>query len=127
MQIETKTLSYAFDDYLKFGWELAETKCTRSGRSTHTSYVLARDKEMAHYAEIAALENKYFHLKSQKKRYQPLNIGWCLLALLVFIVPGVLYITFKTLQKRKIYARNRELQQQMDAVLSDTQKLLGTV
>jgi hypothetical protein len=76
MNIETKTVRNNVEEYLKFGWKHTEDTRVRSGRTSHTEHILARDKDMENYRLIAALEAKYFNLKSQLKTYTPMDVVW---------------------------------------------------
>lgn len=76
MNIETKTVRNNVEEYLKFGWKHTEDTRVRSGRTSHTEHILARDKDMENYRLIAALEAKYFNLKSQLKHtHQWMSVG----------------------------------------------------
>ena len=124
MNVETKTVGCEVEEYLKFGWKHTEDTRVRVGRSSHTRHILARDKDMPNYRLIAALENKYFTLKSQKKYYNSIDPLWCLVAFLVFIVPGIIYVVVKHNQKKNIEAHNYAIQRQMDAVLAEVKPLI---
>ena len=119
MNIETMTLGGALDyrDYLAFGWEHTGDEHGRSGRSSWTRRIFVRDRDMPNYKAITELERQYFLLKSQKKTYEPIDAKWCFVALLCFLVPGIIYIAVKVNQKKRIREHNEQLQKQMDAVL----------
>lgn len=132
MNIETKVLkaynnlSYegTKDELVKFGWQHTEDTQVHSGRGTTLAYVLVRDKDMPNYQKLVELEQEYLHLKLQKKTYNRIDGGWCLVAFLCFIVPGVLYVVLKSRQKRNIQKHNEEIQRQMNEVLSQAKALL---
>ena len=124
MNVETKTVGCQVDEYKKFGWQHTEDTSVRTGRTSHTRHVLVRDKDMPNYRLICALESKYFSLSSQKKTYEPIDGGWCLVAFLLFIVPGILYVVIKSKQKHRIKEHNAEIDRQMDAVLAEVEPLL---
>jgi hypothetical protein len=46
MNIETKTVRNNVEEYLKFGWKHTEDTRVRSGRTSHTEHILARDKDI---------------------------------------------------------------------------------
>ena len=126
MNIETMTLGGAVDarDYIYFGWQHTKDEYHRSGRSSWMSRIFARDMDMPNYKSIAELERKYFALKGQKKTYEPISVKWCFVALLCFLVPGIIYIAVKVNQKKRIREHNEQLQKQMDAVLALVKPLL---
>lgn len=124
MNVETKTVAHEYGEFILFGWKKTEETRVRSGRTYHTRYVLARDKDMENYRLISALESKYFHLRSQKKTYTPMEPRNVALAFLIFLIPGIIYVTVKSKQKKKIQAYNREIQKEMDAVLAEVKPLL---
>lgn len=124
MNIETKTVRNNVEEYLKFGWKHTEDTRVRSGRTSHTEHILARDKDMENYRLIAALEAKYFNLKSQLKTYTPMDVGWSIVAFVCFIIPFVIYVVVKSNQKSNIEAHNANIHRQMDAVLKEVQPLI---
>lgn len=124
MNIETKTVMNNVEEYLKFGWKHTEDTEVRSGRTYYTESILARDKDMENYRLIAALEAKYFNLKSQLKTYQPMDPLWGIVAFLCFIIPFIIYAVVKSNQKSNIEANNANIRKQMDAVLKEVQPLL---
>lgn len=124
MNIETKTVMNNVEEYLKFGWKHTEDTSVRSGRTYYTESILARDKDMENYRLIAALEAKYFNLKSQLKTYQPMDPLWGIVAFLCFIIPFIIYAVVKSNQKSNIEANNANIRKQMDAVLKEVQPLL---
>lgn len=124
MNIETKTVMNNVEEYLKFGWKHTEDTRVRSGRTYYTESILARDKDMENYRLIAALEAKYFNLKSQLKTYQPMDPLWGIVAFLCFIIPFIIYAVVKSNQKSNIEANNANIRKQMDAVLKEVQPLL---
>ena len=132
MNIETKTVkSYSpspyvetKEDCIKFGWEQTGTERVRSGRTYRTEYILARDKNMPNYATLVRLEGEYFNLKRTLKTYDPMEGSHVLLAFAFFIVPGILYVTFKLKQKKRIQEHNAAVQKQMDAIVAKSKPLL---
>ena len=125
MNAETKTVSKDLEDYLKFGWQHTEDTYERTGRFSYKKHVLVRDKSMPNYRLIVALEQKYFNLKSQMKTYKPVDFGWCLVAFLLFVVPGVIYLIVKNNQKNNVEMHNFTLEKQMNEVLAEVKPLLS--
>lgn len=125
INIETKIVRWGVDDYKKFGWEITGTNETRHMRGRHsTDYILSRDKTMPNYRLLAALEKKYFALKSELKEYDPMDPGFAIIAFLLFIVPFIIYLTVKTIQKSRIEKHNYEIQTEMNEVVKEAAKLL---
>ena len=124
MNIETKTVSGDFSDYLKFGWEHTEDASRRHGPHHSTVHVLARDKDTPNYRLIAALEAKYFSLKAQLKSYTPMDVGWSIVLFLLLIFPFVIYAAYKSSQKKKIDENNAKIHSQMNKILNEVATLL---
>lgn len=124
MNIETKTVREDTTELEKFGWKHTEDTRVRSGRLIHTEHILARDKDMPNYRLIAALEAKYFSLKTQKKAYKPMDRTWGFVAFLLFVVPFILYAVIKNSQKRKIAEHNASIQKRMNDILKEVEPLL---
>ncbi len=124
MNIETKTVRGDVKEYTYFGWEHTEDARVGSGRHGHTEHVLARDKDMANYSLIKALESKYFALKSTKKTYTPMDGGLCLILFLMLILPGVIYVAFKLHQSSQIEEYNSSIDIKMSEILSEVKKLV---
>ena len=124
MNVETKTVGHSVDEYKLFGWKHTESTRVSVGRSSETRYVLARDTDMPNYRLVCALENKYFNLKSQKKFYEPIDVKWCFVAFLCFIVPGILYVVIKKNQKKRIQEHNRQIDRQLSDILAEVEPLL---
>ena len=124
MNIETKTVVGDTAEYEKFGWEHTEDARVGNGRSHHTEHILARDKDMPNYRLIAALDTKYFSLKSQKKTYEPMDPFWGIVAFFLFVIPFVIYAAVKSSQKRSIDEHNANIQRQMNDILKEVAPLL---
>ena len=137
MNIETKEIHiyYAGDEMAKnieesklFGWQKTE-QTVRHGRSSYG--IMARDKDMPHYYEIVELEEKYLELKKKKKTYnkvieEPVDVLLMFLLILLFVFPFVLYIVFKSNQKKRINEHNSKLQNQMDEYARKAQELINS-
>jgi len=125
MNIETKTVRGDISDYLRFAWKHTEDTSYSSGRIHGTASVLARDKEMPNYKLISALEDKYFHLKSNIKIYKPISDNWelAVILFLLLVMPFAIYCIYKGKQKRKINENNNHLQIEMEKVLEEVKSL----
>ncbi len=124
MNIETKTVHGDFSDYLKFGWSHTEDSHVRHGPRHSTVHILARDKDMPNYRLIAALDAKYFALKSQLNTYTPMDVGLSIALFLLFIFPFVIYLAYKSSQKKKIDQNNAKIHGQMNEILNEVATLL---
>lgn len=119
--IETKEIGLYGDqkqkDYIQdltaFGWQPTQTASRRSGRSSHTVQIMARETSMPHYNDYRRLEEDYETAKGNMKYYSSMEASTVLLLLLLLIIPGVLYIAFKSNQKSNIEAHNNQCKQQM--------------
>ena len=124
MNIETKIVHGDFSDYLKFGWSHTEDKSVRHGPHRSTAHILARDKDMPNYRLVAALDAKYFTLKPQLKTYVPADAFTAVVLFLLFILPFVIYLVYKSSQKKKIDENNATIQKQMNEILDEVATLL---
>ncbi|MDE7158371.1 MAG: hypothetical protein K2N74_02250 [Clostridiales bacterium] len=132
MNIETKVVdTYSSsnfeggkDEYLHFGWKHTEDTQVHRGRGYRTAHVLARDKDMPNYDALKKLEGEYFNLKSNKKTYYPMEWDNILLAFAFLIIPGIIYVTVKLKQKKRIRQHNDEIEKQMNAVVLKAKPLL---
>ena len=123
MNVESKTVREAVGEYLKFGWRHTEDTSVRVGRLSQTHHVLVRNKDMPNYRLIAALEKKYFNLKSQKRQDVSIDGTTCLLCFLIFIIPGIIYLAVINAQKKSVLEHNTKIQAQMNAVLAEVKPL----
>ena len=126
MNIETQEASLSLmNEKRNFGWKQDGSRTVRRGRSGHrTIYTLKRDCDRLNYAEIVRLEGEYFDLKRTQKTYNPMEASHVLIAFAFFIVPGIIYVTFKLKQKKRIKEHNAAAQKQMDAIAAKAQQLL---
>lgn len=132
MPIEQFTTSYDYSEYENFGWKLVKTETNmhthRSGRHHYTkrvtSYVLQRDTDMPNYKLIKAYEDKYFYIKSQYKYYKKADVDIAILLFLILIVPGIIYLSCKSLQKQRINEHNARITNEMKDILTKTKELL---
>ena len=124
MNIETKAVRGDISEYLKFGWQRSGESTRRHGPHHYTEIIIARDKDMPNYRLIAALDAKYFSLKSQKKTYEPMDPLWGIVTFLLFVIPFVIYALVKSSQKASIADHNEKIQKQMDAILKEVATLL---
>ena len=126
MNIETAVLSQNPEDKsvkTVFGWQVVSEERRRSGRQYRTVVTMVRDKDMANYALLNALENKYFSLKNQLIVYKPLEFSTYVLLYLFFILPGLLTTIYKVRSKKRIKEKNRQLQNEMADLLKEAQNV----
>lgn len=124
MNIETKTVEYGIDEYLKFGWSHTEDRKHSSGRSYYTEHILARDKDMPNYKRIKELEDEYFGLKRQIKGYSSMDLYWCFILFLLMVFPFFIYWGYKANQKQKREEHDKNIKKKMDEVLKEVATLL---
>lgn len=126
--IETKEISlYGNKEYIEdlsaFGWQPTQTTSRRSGRSTSTYQIMARETSMPHYNDYRRLEEKYEASKANMKYYSPMELSTAGLLLLLLIIPGVLYIAFKMNQKSNINNYNDECKRQMKSAVVSAKEI----
>ena len=111
----------SYDEFVAFGWE--QVGAVRRGFSEYA--ILSRDKNMPHYKRIAELDNQYFALRDSKKAYHGRIVFTTLLVyLILFVIPGFIYIGYKIYRKKEANKYNEAIQTQMDAIKDEAQKLL---
>lgn len=94
--------------YESFGWEVLQIG--------ETEITMSRETQNPKYAELVKYEDKYNEINqkiiqklSEKQNYKQASVKTALILLLIFVVPGVLYITLKTVSKNKINANNQAI------------------
>ena len=106
-----------------FGWEKKEEITKRSGR-IHVNYqVMIRDTDRPNYKEYKKCELEYENAKNQLKTYKKIEVSTALVLLLLFIIPGVIYIYIKSKQKENIEKTNIECQTKMNNSLDLAKKI----
>lgn len=114
-------------DMTAFGWqptqEITESHGGGRGRSTSHYQIMARETSMEHYNELRKLESQYESAKSQIKSYNSMEFTTVLLLLLIFIIPGVIYIAYKTNQKKFINENNQNCRSIMQKAVADARKI----
>lgn len=127
--IETKkVLNYQdkqsyIEDLTNFGWQRTETVSERHGRSTFFYQILARDKEMSNYNEYCILEQEYEEAKNSIMCFDEMDYLIILVLLLLFIIPGVLYIICKKNEKREVEENNRICHEKMQEAIANAKKI----
>ncbi len=111
------------NDLTAFGWQPTQTASRRSGRSSHSVQIMARETSMPHYNEYRRLEEDYEAAKGDIKYYSSMEFTTVLLLLLLFIIPGVLYIAFKSSQKSNIEAHNNECKAKMQKAVTTARNI----
>lgn len=100
-------------DMTAFGWQPTQETTRRSGK-LHSKYqIMARDTSMEHYNDYRRLEIDYETAKGEFKYYSEMEFLTVLLLLVLFIIPGVLYIVFKNNQKKEIGVHNYKCREKM--------------
>ena len=111
------------NDLTAFGWQPTQTASRRSGRSSHSVQIMARETSMSHYNEYRRLEEDYEAAKGDIKYYNSMEFTTVLLLLLLFIIPGVLYIAFKSSQKSNIETHNNECKAKMQKAVTTARNI----
>lgn len=111
------------NDLTAFGWQPTQTASRTSGRSSQTVQIMARETSMPHYNDYRRLEEDYETAKNNIKYYSSMEASTVFLLLLLFIIPGVLYIAFKSSQKSNIEAHNNQCEQQMQKAVTTAKNI----
>jgi hypothetical protein len=107
-----------------FGWRVSSEKITNRARGqSHITYVMVRNTSLPHYQELLNLENEYQEACGDLKQYNEADGLDAILLLLLFIVPGVIYITVKCLQKHHVNEHNKEVLAKMNEALTKARQL----
>jgi hypothetical protein len=110
-------------DLTAFGWQPTQETTERYGRVSHKYQIMARDTTMANYNEYRKLEDYYEAAKSNIKKYNSMEASTVFLLLLLFIIPGVIYITVKTIQKNSINQNNQSNNEIMQKAVTEAKKI----
>lgn len=132
MPIEEFVTSYGYSEYENFGWKLVNTKTSTHSHSRgphhyttkSTSYILHRDTDMPNYKLIKAYEDKYFYLKNQRKYYKKADPSTAFLLFILFVIPGIIYLSIKSSKKKRINEHNNRISKEIDETLEKAKELL---
>lgn len=111
-----------------FGWKInKEIERTRhrghGGSCTYYVYEVERDKEMPNYDLYLEYQNEYYNAKNRIQEVPAFSFSSALLLLLIFIVPGVLYILLKILEITRVKKKNNENVKKMNQALENARNL----
>ena len=95
-----------------------------SGRQNHIFTVFERDTSINKYEALKSLETEYSKSLYNKKTYNSINIKTALISLCFFIIPGLVYIIFKNIQKSKIKKHNNECEEKMNNIINKAKELI---
>lgn len=136
MNIETKSVRTDMPEYgykedtilyleqLKaFGWKHTQNQKQQEGRCLRDYAIMARDLDMPRFPEYYRLEQEYESYRKQLRVYQPLDSYTLMICFLILIVPGIVYFTFKMVQKSKIKKFNNELRAKMTQIVNEAKKI----
>jgi len=116
MNLETKNVKQLEPGYQDFGWTLINEVRVRHGRRHIKEYVLERNKDMEHYNEIKQLEFQYYNLNSKIKPEVKISFSTAFVLLLLFIIPGIIYIVYLKNKNNHIKENNSKLSKQMTQI-----------
>lgn len=111
------------DDLTAFGWQPTQKVTERHGRTNSRYQIMARETSMPNYNELRKCEMAYEDAKSRIKTYSSAEFTTVLLLLLIFIIPGVLYLVFKSSQKSSINENNTMCKIEMQAAINKAKAL----
>ncbi|MCF0107417.1 MAG: hypothetical protein HUJ59_00165, partial [Bacilli bacterium] len=66
---------------------------------------------------------KYFSLKSQIKKREEVDVSTAFILFLILIIPGIIYLIYKSNKNAQIDERNQYLRGQMSKILFDVKKI----
>ena len=123
MNIESKSVSGDYAEYLNFGWQFTQDTSERIGRTSHMVHLLVRDKDMPNYDLLFAYETKYFNLKKDLKSYKPVEGFTAFLLALLLLFPMIIYLIYKNDQYRQIKEHNDYVRKCMQETIDEAKKL----
>ena len=106
-------------DLKAFGWQPTEEVTEKHGRSSQRYQVMARETTMPNYNKYHDLEMEYEDAKSSIRTYNSMEFSTLLVLFLLLIIPCVLYIVFKNIQKARIKKNNNECHERMKAAMTE--------
>lgn len=131
-----KTTADLFDETIKdknyFGWQLDKNKSDKrvakknnNGRFfKRRDLTFTRTKNIGYHDKLVELEKKYNELEGKKKEYtkgDPVNAFFLFL---LAIVPGIIYVCYKSHKKKKIKKYNESLDREKEKYLIQAQEIL---
>lgn len=123
MNIETLSINKDIEVYKHFGWQITGTE-RRGGRHHHTYTILARDKDMENYKLLNSLQKEWEHYHAQLRTYEKAEGAIVLLLLLLFVIPGVIYIAYKSNEKMTIAENNYRINKKLAEIIKEADELL---
>ncbi len=111
------------DDLLAFGWQKTQMATRREGRTENDYQILARETTISHYEEYVKLEADYEKFRSKKKVYYSIEFETLLLLLVILIIPGIIYLIYKSTEKSDIEKNNRFCEQEMKKIIDEAKSL----
>ncbi|MBP5444538.1 MAG: hypothetical protein J6Y28_00060 [Acholeplasmatales bacterium] len=94
------------DDLKAFRWQETQVVTERNGRASTRYQIMARDTTIANYNEYRKQEIEYEDAKSNIKIYNKMEFSTLLLLFLILIIPCIVYVTIKMIQKNSIKNNN---------------------
>lgn len=130
--IETKKIRLGYnddslaqiEDAKSFGWQETDSLSERHGRHTSHYKILARETTMKNYNAIRRLEINYDEARSNIKYKADVDGLTALLLFLLFIIPGVLYLSYKSNKNKEIKENNDNCHLEMQKACEEAKKLL---
>ena len=111
------------DDLLAFGWQKTQMTTRREGRTENNYQILARETTIPHYEEYVKLEADYEKFRSKKQVYYSIEFETLLLLLVILIIPGIIYLVYKSTEKSDIEKNNRLCEQEMRKIIDEANNL----
>ena len=114
------------EDLSSFGWKIQTNIGKYDGYYDEdmVSIIIVRDKKIPNYDRICELEDEYEYARSCIKDYHEANGFIAFLLLLMFIIPGIIYIAVKHGQKRTYPILNEPYIERMNKAMKEADRLL---
>ena len=111
------------DDLTAFGWQRIQEIKEREGRNDIFYQLIGRETTHPLYQQYLELEEQYNEAEKHLWKYNKANALTAFILLVLGIIPGVLYIVYKTNQKSKYEKHNNECKQAMKDAVSKAKEL----
>lgn len=131
-----KTTADLFDETIKdksyFGWELDKNKSDKRAvkKNNNGRFIKRRDltfvrtKNINYHDKLNEVEGKYNELESKKKFYTKADPVNAFFLFLLGIIPGIIYVCYKTHKKKKIKKYNEDIDREKEKYLIEAQTIL---
>lgn len=106
-----------------FGWKGEDKRIIVSPSSSNTQITFVRDRDMPNYEKLASLQNDYESVEKSRENEPEYDPTILVVAFLIVVIPGLIYILYKQIQRKKVKERNESREKIMQDILNQAQPL----